>query len=189
METNTHTCPVWVGRLMINPLRKLVHPPEKLFSDFIHSGMQILEIGPAMGYFTLPLARMIGQRGKVYAIDIQPEMLQNLNQRARKAGLSKRINTRTCTTDSLNIPDLDNQIDFCLLFAVVHEVGDQQELFHQVHQALKPGGCIYFAEPKGHVKPDAFEKSIDIAKRCGLLKISSLTVKGSHGAMLIKRLN
>ena len=188
METKTHVCPAWVGKLMISPLRKLIHSPEKMLSDYIRSGMNILEIGPGMGYFTLPLARITGEKGTVYAVDIQQNMLRTLKLRAEKADLGDRIITRTCTADSFNIADLENRVDFCLLFAVVHEVGNQEILFEQVFQTLKPGGSVYLAEPRGHVSYQNWSKSLEIAQEKGLIPITDPSVKRCFGKILIKKL-
>ena len=65
-----HVCPPWVGRLLLNPLRMLVENPNKIFAPFVKEGMVVLEPGCAMGFFTLPLARMVGPEGKVVAVDV-----------------------------------------------------------------------------------------------------------------------
>jgi len=80
-------CPFWVGYMLINPLRNLFENPHKLFGDLVHEGMIVLEPGCGMGYFTLPLARMVGTSGRVIAIDIQPKMIAVLAKRALSAGL------------------------------------------------------------------------------------------------------
>ena len=68
-------CPFWVGYLLINPLRKLFENPYKLFGKLIREGMIVIEPGSGMGYFTIPLAEMVGPSGKVIAIDIEPKMI------------------------------------------------------------------------------------------------------------------
>lgn len=60
------------------------------------SGMTILEVGSGMRFFTLPMARMVGPRGTVVCLDVQPEMLDALRRRAAKAGLADRIDARAC---------------------------------------------------------------------------------------------
>ena len=87
-------CPPWMGYLLINPLRKLLEKPNKLLGQFVEEGMTVLEPGSGMGYFTLPLARMVGPEGRVVAVEIQPKMLAVLERRAHKAGLSQRIELR-----------------------------------------------------------------------------------------------
>ena len=98
-----HICPLWVGRLLLSPLRKLVENPKKIFGPFVDEGMVVLEPGCAMGYFTLPLARMVGPEGRVIAVDIQPKMLAALERRARRAGLIERIEIREAGPDGLGV--------------------------------------------------------------------------------------
>ena len=124
-----HVCPPWVGRLMLSPLRKLFENPKKILGPFVREGMVVLEPGCAMGYFTLPLARMVGSDGKVIAVDIQPEMLASLDRRARKAGLTDRIDIREAGPEGLGIEDVAQSADFCTLIHVAHEVSDQNRLF------------------------------------------------------------
>lgn len=82
-----HVCPWWVGYFLINPLRKLSEDPEKIFTPYIKPGMTVIDYGCAMGYFSLPLAKMTGPSGKVRCFDIQERMLKKLGQRARKRNL------------------------------------------------------------------------------------------------------
>ena len=80
-------CPWWLGRLLASPARRLVHDPAAILPPFVTAGMTVLEPGPGMGFFTLELARLVGPRGKVVAVDVQPRMLSGLRRRAAKAGL------------------------------------------------------------------------------------------------------
>ena len=72
-------CPVWVGYLLVSPLRRLFHNPEKILGPYVREGMKVLDVGCAMGFFWLPLAGMIGQTGKVVCIDMQERMITSLN--------------------------------------------------------------------------------------------------------------
>ena len=98
-----HVCPLWVGYLLASPVRKLFQDPEKIVGQHVGYGMTVLDIGCAMGFFSLPLAEMVGVQGKVICIDLQERMIEILENRARKAGLSERIETRLCGRDSLVI--------------------------------------------------------------------------------------
>jgi ubiquinone/menaquinone biosynthesis C-methylase UbiE len=64
-------CPFWVGYLLINPLRTLMQNPKKILSQYVISGMKVLDIGCGMGFFSLPIARMIGPHGRVICLDVQ----------------------------------------------------------------------------------------------------------------------
>jgi len=186
MEKTETVCPPWVGRLMVSPLRKWVHNPHKILSPFIKSGDIILEIGPGMGFFSIPMAQMTGKTGKVLCVDVQEPMLQSLSKRAEKYKVDDQIKTHRCNTNSLNIEHLNEQIDFALLFAVVHEIPDQQKLFNECYAALKPGGKILFAEPKGHVKETNWRQSLSFAKEAGFKLQETSYIRSSISKVLVK---
>ena len=134
-----HVCPWWIGYLLVNPLRRWLQDPEKILSPHIAEGMTVLDIGPGIGFFTIPAARMVGESGKVIAVDIQEKMLTSLRKRAEKAGVASRIITKVCGPDSLGISE---QIDLCLAFNVVHEVPDARCFFVGDQRASKTDGQI-----------------------------------------------
>jgi len=146
--------------------------------------MIVLDIGSAMGFFSLPAAELVGARGRVICVDLQEKMLASLRRRATRAGLQHRIETRACRADSLGVTDLRGQIDFALAFAVVHEVPDARTLFAEAHAALKPGRTMLVAEPKGHVKGAAFAQMVSIAEACGFRSLGPVRVRWSHAVLL-----
>lgn len=180
-------CPPWVGYLLLNPLRKLLENPDKLLGQFVRQGMTVLEPGCGMGYFTLPLARMVGAGGRVVAVEIQPKMLSVLSRRAQKAGLSERIELREGKTDSLCVEDLSAQVDFATALHMVHEVPDQVSFFTEVWNALKSGGKLFVVEPKHHVTQEEIEQSVAVAEKTGFELEGAVTKGGGRRALLTKR--
>ncbi len=185
-KSEGHVCPLWVGRFMVSPLRKLWQPPKKLLRPFVQKGMRVLEAGCGMGFFSLPLARLVGKEGKVICVDIQEKMIMGLIERAELANLDDRIIARLATSDHLGIGDLANSVDFVLLMAVVHESVDQEEFFRQIYSAMKPGAKILFIEPINHVSHEEFHNSLRIARRCGLTQLSETEKTAGLRAVLIK---
>ncbi len=139
-----------------------------------------------MGFFTLPMARMIGSNGKIFAVDVQEKMLKSLDRRARKAGLTDQIETRLCANNSLGIDDLIGKIDFALAFAVLHEIPDIKSALSQIASSLKTGGTLLISEPKSHVSPDEFRTTIAHAKDCGLTEKSTPLISRSHSILMTK---
>ncbi len=183
----THTCPWWMGYVLINPLRYLRQNPVKILNEYVKEGMTVMDVGPGMGFFTLPLARMVGEKGKAICVDIQDKMLQRLLKRAGKAGLVDRIETRICTQDSLGIDDLAGKIDFILAFAVVHEAANRETFIAEICRALRPGGRLLISEPRAHVPPEMFAETKATALNCGLEEKSSPTIWGSLSVLLGKK--
>jgi ubiquinone/menaquinone biosynthesis C-methylase UbiE len=181
-------CPWWLGFFLVNPLRKIKQNPEKILGPYIREGMVLADVGPGMGYFSLPMARMTGARGKVICIDLQEKMLRFLRRKAQKAGVPAVLEYRLCTADSLGIDDLAGTVDFLLLFAVLHEVPGKEALFSQVYRALKPGGRVLLAEPRGHVNQNAFDASMALALRNGFTMAGHPpAVWRSHSVLLEKK--
>jgi len=181
-----HVCPWWLGYLLASPVRRLWHKPEEILAPYVKSGMTVLEMGPGMGYFTLPMARLVGEKGLIICPDVQEKMLRSLVRRAKRAGLEKRIVARLAATDSLNIADYNGKVDFALAFAVVHEVPNEESLFREIYQSMKPGARLFISEPKGHVSSDAFNNMLTSAKQVGFMEVSSPAIKRSLTALLKK---
>jgi ubiquinone/menaquinone biosynthesis C-methylase UbiE len=148
-------------------LRKLLENPKKILGPFVEEGMTVLEPGPAMGFFTLPLARMVGPRGKVVVVEVQQKMLDVLEKRARKNGLLERIDSRLAKDGDMGLSNIFGRVDFATAIHVVHEVPDASAFFKEVFASLKPGGRLLVVEPKGHVTPEAFARTINAAKEAG----------------------
>ena len=144
--------------------------PESSEDSYPHikPGTVALDVGCAMGFFSLDMAKMVGPEGKVVCVDLQPKMIKALVRRATKAGLIDRIDHRVCDRNGLGLEDLGGTVDFALAFALVHEMPDVEVFFQQIHAALRPGGTCLVAEPKGHVSEKQFEETLTAAKKTGL---------------------
>jgi cyclopropane fatty-acyl-phospholipid synthase-like methyltransferase len=147
--------------------------------------MTVLEPGPGMGFFTLPLARSVGS-GRVIAVDLQEKMLAALRRRATKGGLIQRIETRLAAPDSLGIADLTGKVDFVLAVAMVHEVPSAEAFFRQAADALAPGGRLLLAEPAGHVSRAKFADELNAAASAALVVTSRPAIKRFHAAVLAR---
>jgi ubiquinone/menaquinone biosynthesis C-methylase UbiE len=160
--------------------------PERLLGDHVRSGMTVLEPGCALGYFTLPLARMVGPEGRVVVLEVQSRMLEGLERRARRAGLLDRIDRRLIDGHGLELDDLAGTVDFAAAIHMVHAVPDRAEFFTGMRTALKPGARLLVREPRGHVKAVDFEATLDAARTAGFQVAEQGGNLGARGALLIK---
>jgi ubiquinone/menaquinone biosynthesis C-methylase UbiE len=179
-----HVCPWWVCFTFDNFIRRLFHDPEKILAPYVHEGDTVLDVGPGMGYFSIPLARTVGARGKVIAADVQAPMLAALKKRAAKHGLEGRIVPHLCKADSIGIQE---PVDFALAFWMVHEVPDQSKLFREIKLLLKPGGKFLVAEPAIHVTRSMFEQTLKRAEETGFTATENPRIFMSHTALLSLR--
>ncbi|MFW5735624.1 MAG: class I SAM-dependent methyltransferase [Oceanidesulfovibrio sp.] len=172
-----HVCPPWIGRLLLCPGRKVFENPQAILGPYVRNGMTVLEPGCAMGYFTLPLARMVGPNGRVVALDVQQPMLDSLSRRAGRAGLADRIDMRLVECERMDIEDLAGAVDFAAAINVVHETPDPGCFLGEIYGALKPGRRLLIAEPGFHVSAAAFRKTMALAAESGF----SLESEGKVG--------
>jgi cyclopropane fatty-acyl-phospholipid synthase-like methyltransferase len=179
-----HLCPWWLGYFHLGPLRRFIEKPRDLLEAYVKEGMTAVDIGSGMGFFTLEMARLVGPGGRIVAIDLQPRMIGALERRARRAGLSDRIEARVCTGDSLESGDLAGKADFVTAFYVAHEVGDLARFFEQAAALLAQRGRFLLAEPKGHVSASAFEEELAVARGTGLSDTGRSETGRRHAAIL-----
>jgi len=118
-------------------------------------GEVVADIGAGTGYFSRRLAKVTGPSGKVFAVDIQPEMLTLLTERAVRAGITNIFPVLGTTMD----PKLPRQTaDMVLMVDVYHEFDSPFEMMSNICNALKPGGRVIFVEyraedPNVPIKP------------------------------------
>jgi ubiquinone/menaquinone biosynthesis C-methylase UbiE len=180
----SHVCPWWGGFFLDNPLRRLIHDPQKIVGPYVKPSMTVMDVGCGMGLFSIAMAKMVGDQGQVIAVDLQQKMLDVLRRRAERAGVTDRIETHKCEQDRLGV---DAQADFALAFMMVHEVPDQRRLLDEIHVCLRPGGKLLVAEPKVHVPGKAFHKTVATAEEVGFRVAEEPRVHGCRAVVFEKR--
>jgi len=183
-----HVCPYWAGYFLANRLRKLLQNPYRILAPYVKPGMTVLDVGSAMGFFSLPMAEMVGPGGKVVCVDIQPAMLKVLRRRATDAGLSERIETQVSSEDSIGLQGRDASFDFALAFTMMHEVGNQANFLREIYQLLKPGAGLLLTEPLKHVSRAEFDRTVSLAQQEGFVITDHPLVRLSHTVVLRKPL-
>ena len=166
-----------------NALRRFFHRPEKMLAPYLKKGMTVLDIGCGMGFFTIGMARMLGDKGRVIAVDVQQEMLDVLLRRARRKGVAHRIRLHRCEADELGVED---EIDFALAFWMVHEVPNPNRLGAQVRSCLMPTGKFLVVEPSFHVSRSHFQDILDAVRAAGLRESAQPRIRLSRAALFEK---
>jgi ubiquinone/menaquinone biosynthesis C-methylase UbiE len=172
-----------VAYLFDNPLRGRVHPPQELLAPYVREGMRVLDVGCGLGHFTLGMARMVGDAGRVTAVDVQARMLQLMLRRARRAGLAARIEAVQCAPRELGVP---GPFDFALASNMLHESPDPERLLGLIRAALRPGGRLLAMEPSGHVDAARFEAELDMARRAGFALEGRPDIRRERSAVLLR---
>lgn len=112
----------------------------------IKPGQTIVDLGAGSGYYTFRLAELVGEKGKVYAVDIQKEMLKIIKGRMAKKGL-KNIELVLSTETDPKLPE--NLVDLIFMVDVYHELSFPYEVTEKMVKSLKPGGRMVFVEYRG----------------------------------------
>ena len=179
-KDNSHVCPWWLCFTFDNPLRKIIHDPIAILNPYVHQGDKAIDIGPGMGYFTIPLAELVGSKGRVIAIDIQQKMLSALMARAHKKSVADRIKTHLASPDSIGFYE---KADFILAFWMAHEVPDQRRFLSEIRNLMKPEGLFLLVEPLIHVSKKNFARTIETAKELGFVIKESPKIRMSKSTL------
>ena len=175
-----HVCPWWLAYTFDNPLRRLLHNPQKILGDFISPGDTVMDVGCGMGYFSLGMAKLVGADGQVISVDLQTEMLDRVRYRAKNQGLQSRIQLHQCESDKIGVRE---NVDFALAFWMVHEVPCQAAFFKEIASLLKPKAHFLMVEPKIHVKQVDFQQAVELACMNNLKLIAEPAVSLSRAAL------
>ncbi len=184
-DTQVHgegrVCPWQRVRHFDNVLRPLVHNPRKLFGPYVRSGMTVLDVGCGGGFASLGLARLVGEDGMVISVDLQPEMLEIVRERAARAGLLERITLHRCEPGQIGVR---TRVDFAVAFWMVHEVPDIGVFLREMYALLSPGGRFFLAEPKIHTSQLEFERTVEEGTQAGLVVLEKPKVRFSRAVVL-----
>lgn len=124
--------------------REIEEMPETALDKIgLKSGMVVADVGAGVGYFTVRLAKRVGPAGKIYALDVQPEMLTTLRQRAAEAKLTNIQPILSSETDP-RLPE--NCCDVILMVDVYHELSQPQGMLQKLRRALKADGRLVLLE-------------------------------------------
>jgi ubiquinone/menaquinone biosynthesis C-methylase UbiE len=143
----------WLDR----PEREAEEAPDQALDALgIRAGMVVADVGAGTGYMSLRMARRVGPTGKVYANDLQPEMLLKLHAKSQREKLSN-VETVQGTESDPKLPP--NTMDLVLLVDVYHEFSQPQAMLDKIRESLKPDGRLVLLEyrkedPKVPIRPE-----------------------------------
>jgi ubiquinone/menaquinone biosynthesis C-methylase UbiE len=175
-----HVCPHQFAFFLDNWLRRLIQHPKKIVGPYIKPGDTVIDMGCGPGYFTIDMAKMVGSRGRVVAVDIQEKMLAHVRKKARRHGVAQRLDYLLVGAQDSG---LSQQADFILAFYMIHETPDVQQTFKAFERLLKNNGKILAVEPKMHAKQPAFEEMLSEAEKAGLSAIEFPKFMGSRSVV------
>ena len=124
-------------------IRDLLQPRSDVLKEAgIEPGFSVLDFGCGPGGYIMPLVDLVGPSGKIYALDIHPLAIQEVKKIAVRKGIE---NIETIESDcSTGLPD--NGVDTVLVYDVFHGLARPDEVLHELHRTLKPGGTLSFSD-------------------------------------------
>lgn len=128
-------------------LRDLVVPRKNILKEVgIRPGFRVLDYGCGPGSYLIPLAKLVGKSGWIYALDINPLAIQMVQRIVSKKQLT---NVETIHSDcKTGLPD--NSVDVVILYDTFHDLGDPNGVLEELHRVLKPDGVLSFSDH--HIK-------------------------------------
>ena len=182
-KINFDVCPHQISFLLDNFLRRLLQNPKQIVGEYIKEGDTVIDLGCGPGYFTIDMAEMAGETGKVLAVDIQEKMLETVRRKAVKSGFEDRIILHK-TYPGKTALDSSIRADFILAFYMVHETGNYTEFLREIKTHLKEGGRFLIVEPSVHVSRKKYEKLASEVEEIGFKIIDRPEGRGGRSLLL-----
>ena len=176
-------CPMGVAGLLDSKFRKIFHNPNKILKPFISKNMKALDIGCGPGVFSIEIAKLLEGTGKVICVDMQEGMLELIKNKISGTSIEQTITLHKCTQENICI---EENVDFVLMFYMVHEVPNKENLFNDVLPLVNKNGLLMIVEP-GLISRKEFNEISDIIKKNGFIGYEKLKIAFSKG-MVFKKL-
>jgi SAM-dependent methyltransferase len=176
-------CRWWMAHFFDNPLRRMIHPADKILGPYVARGMNVLDFGCGFGHYSLRMGRLTGETGQVVATDIQQKMLDKTMARARKSGLDGIIRPLLCNGrgagESL-------KLNFALASNSLRETPNPAELLAELFGLLEPGDRFLLMEPAFHLNAEDFEAEVTLAREAGFVEVDRPSVTREMCSLLQK---
>jgi len=114
------------------------NPREELNKLDIREGQIILDYGCGIGSYTFPIAKLVGNSGRVYALDKEPVAVTRIEEEAKKQGLRNIITILSDRETGLR----DDSVDVVLFYGVLPEIKDKESVLRELYRVLKPDGYL-----------------------------------------------
>jgi predicted methyltransferase len=132
--------------LLEGPDRDAWQQPGRIMDALgIGDGSIVADVGAGGGWFTVRLARRVGPNGRVYAEDVQPQMIESIGRRVQREGL-RNVRTVLGTAEDARLPR--GQLDAILIVDAYHEMQAKVTLLRNLGQSLKPNGRLGIVDYK-----------------------------------------
>ena len=123
-----------------NPLQWIFRNPYRLLKAAgLKHGQKVLEAGCGPGFFTIPAAKIVSEKGVIYALDNHPLAIKRVKEKVKKEGIE---NVETILADAAKTGLPDKSIDITFLFGFVHHTEGLENILSELYRVLKPDGIL-----------------------------------------------
>jgi predicted methyltransferase len=185
-----------MNKFIFDPTRKFLDPERVLFAAGLSAGQTFTDFGSGSGFYTLGAAKIVGEQGTVYSVDILESSLDHVVAEARLKGL-RNIKTLMCDLEQTAACSIipAGSVDMVLLANITHQIKNRQNLYAEAYRLLKTGGKLVIIEwndqpsPIGPVASERISEAevTSSAKKSGFKSAGEITVDPYHyGSIFIK---
>ena len=133
-----------------NPLLPYFRNPHKLLrAAGLKPGQKVLEVGCGPGFFTIPAAKIVGEEGFIYAVDVHPLAIERVKEKIEREGI-KNVGPILANASNTGLPD--QSIVLAFIFGLQYIAGGLENVIPEIHRILKPGGVLSFEKTRGSAK-------------------------------------
>jgi len=139
--------PSFVASFLDSRFRKMMQPPQKIVErSGIKEAMTVMELGCGPGTYTIDIARAVGDRGRVYAVDIQKAMIDKLEKKLKRSENRDVRNVIPKVANAYELPLPEDCLDSAVMICVLQEIPDRQRALGEVYRVLRPHGVLAVSE-------------------------------------------
>lgn len=132
---------------LLEALRRRRAPPEARLAEVgLVEGMKVADIGAGYGYYAFPAAEMVGEKGRVYAVEPNPKRAEEISKRVEERGLKNIEVVVAGAEDVAGIPS--GEVDAVISMSSFHHFADAQAALLELRRIVRPGGLVYVRDIK-----------------------------------------
>jgi len=154
----------FLGMSLLFKIRDFIRPPmDKVMEIGLKPGARVLDYGCGPGSLSIEAARLVGESGTVFSVDMHPNAIESVKRRAAKEGLTNIVPIEANSPDALET----ESFDVVILYDIFHDFGNPEMMLRELHRVLKPDGTLSFSDH--HMNEAAILSGVT---RGGLFKLS-----------------
>ena len=148
---------------LFGPKKTIMDPADVLRTVGVHQGSVVADFGSGVGFFAMPAAIMVGNEGKIWAVDVNENFLESLSKKTEESGFNN-IQTVLADLEKLGSTKIsDASCDLVLIFNVMHQASGKKEIMEEAKRIIKLGGRLVIIDWNKEESPLGPDQAIRVA--------------------------